>query len=78
MSGNSYPLNMGQIKADLFIAGATIDEVKKRPPKEGKYLKGQVAYHLQQATEKLIKVQIYYAVHNLILENCTNMQLMNF
>ena len=28
MSGNNYPLNMGQIKADLFIAGATIDEVK--------------------------------------------------
>ena len=29
MSGNSYPLNMGKIKADQFIAGATIDEVKK-------------------------------------------------
>ena len=62
MSGNSYPLNMGQIKADLFIAGATIDEVNMRTPKEGKYLKGQAAYHLQQAAEKLIKIQIYYAV----------------
>ncbi|WP_026493275.1 hypothetical protein [Butyrivibrio sp. XPD2002] len=29
MSGSSYSLNMGQIKADLFIAGSTIDEVKK-------------------------------------------------
>lgn len=62
MSGSSYPLNMGQIKADLFIAGATIDEVKQRMPKEGKYLKGQAAYHLQQAAEKLIKIQIYYAI----------------
>ncbi len=62
MSGSSYSLNMGQIKADLFIAGSTIDEVKKRTPKEGKYLKGQAAYHLQQAAEKLIKIQIYYAV----------------
>lgn len=62
MSGSSYPLNMGQIKADLFIAGATIVEVKQRTPKEGKYLKGQAAYHLQQAAEKLIKIQIYYAV----------------
>ena len=33
MSGSSYPLNMGQIKADLFIAESTIDEVKKRIPK---------------------------------------------
>jgi hypothetical protein len=62
MSGSSYPLNMGQIKADLFIAEATIDEVKQRTSKEGKYLKGQAAYHLQQAAEKLIKIQIYYAV----------------
>ena len=64
MSGSSYPLNMGQIKADLFIAWATIDEVKQRTPKEGKYLKGQAAYHLQQAAEKLIKIQIYYAVQH--------------
>ncbi|WP_026496132.1 hypothetical protein [Butyrivibrio sp. WCD3002] len=60
MSGNNYPLNMEQIKADLFVAKATIDEAKRRTPKAAKYLKGQAGYHLQQAAEKLIKIQIYY------------------
>jgi hypothetical protein len=53
---------MDQIKADLFVARATIDEAKRRTPKAGKYLKGQAGYHLQQAAEKLIKIQIYYLV----------------
>jgi hypothetical protein len=60
MSGNNYPLNMEQIKADLFVAKATIDLAKRRTPKAAKYLKGQAGYHLQQAAEKLIKIQIYY------------------
>lgn len=51
---------MEQIKADLFVAKATIDEAKRRTPKAAKYLKGQAGYHLQQAAEKLIKIQIYY------------------
>ncbi|MBE5860633.1 MAG: hypothetical protein E7301_11005 [Butyrivibrio sp.] len=62
MSGSNYPLKIAQIKADLFVAKATIEEARKRTPSAGKYLKGQAGYHLQQAAEKLIKIQIYYSV----------------
>ncbi|MBR5970403.1 MAG: hypothetical protein IK016_08695 [Lachnospiraceae bacterium] len=48
-----------QIQADLFIAKATIKEAKRQTPRLSKTMKGQAGYHLQQATEKLIKIQLY-------------------
>ncbi len=67
MPANSYPLNMAQIKADLFMAESAIEEAKNRTPKEAKYIKGQAGYHLQQAAEKMIKIQLYYSGANLDL-----------
>ena len=58
MSNNSNALNMAQIKADLFMAKAAINEASGLSPKAAKYIKGQAAYHLQQAAEKMIKIQI--------------------
>ena len=52
-------LTYAQIEADLFVAKATIDKAKELSSKAGKYYRGQAGYHLQQAAEKLIKVQIY-------------------
>ena len=52
-------LNMFQIKADLVVAERIMSEAKELKPKLAKYLKGQAGYHLQQAAEKLIKIQIY-------------------
>lgn len=52
-------LNMFQIKADLVSAERIMTEARKSSPKLAKYLKGQTGYHLQQAAEKLIKIQIY-------------------
>ena len=56
---DNLPLTMAQIKADLFLVDAAIKEAEKIPPKEAKYIKGQAGYHLQQAVEKLIKIQLY-------------------
>ena len=56
---NNNPLTYGQIEADLFVARATIDKAKGLSSKAGKYYRGQAGYHLQQAAEKLIKIQIY-------------------
>ena len=67
MSGNNYPLNLEQIKADIFIAKSMIVEAKNRTPKAAKYIKAQAGYHLQQAAEKMIKIQIYYSGQNLDL-----------
>ena len=50
---------MAYIKADLFMADAAINEAEKLSPKAAKYIKGQAGYHLQQAAEKLIKIQLY-------------------
>jgi len=50
---------MLQIKADLFLAKAAIEEAEKLTPKAAKYMKGQAGYHLQQAAEKMIKIQLY-------------------
>lgn len=61
MPDKEYPLNMAQIKADLFLAKASVEEARRRTPKAAKYIKGQAAYHLQQAAEKLIKIQIYHS-----------------
>ena len=52
-------LNMAQIQADLFMAHAAINEAKKMSQKAAKYLKGQAGYHLQQAAEKMVKIQMY-------------------
>ena len=56
---DNLPLNMSQIKADLFMAKSAIAEANNRTPKAAKYIKGQAGYHLQQAAEKLIKIQLY-------------------
>lgn len=53
------PLSMGQIEADLFLANASIQKAESLSSKEGKFYRGQAGYHLQQAAEKLIKIQIY-------------------
>lgn len=57
--GYANPLTLGQIEADLFVAEALIEKVKTLPGRRGKFFRGQAAYHLQQAAEKLIKIQIY-------------------
>ena len=55
-------LSMLQIMADLHLAKNAIEESKTaKPAKYAKYLKGQAGYHLQQACEKLIKIQIYHS-----------------
>ena len=62
MSGKqkSLDISMLQILADLSLARTAIDDSKTAKPKKyAKYLKGQAGYHLQQAAEKLIKIQIY-------------------
>lgn len=56
---NSLPLSMAQIQADIFLAEIAVAETEKRTPKAAKYIKGQAGYHLQQATEKMIKIQLY-------------------
>lgn len=57
--GNKNPFSVGQIDADLFVAKATIDKADSLSSKVGKYYRGLAGYHLQQATEKIIKYQIY-------------------
>jgi len=60
MNDNSKnPISMGQITADLFMAKAAIDKADSMSSKEGKFYRGQAGYHLQQAAEKMIKIQIY-------------------
>ncbi|MCR5685370.1 MAG: hypothetical protein K6G81_08125 [Lachnospiraceae bacterium] len=54
-------LNIYQVKADLLISEKAIEEAKIQTPRFSKYLRGQAAYHLQQAAEKLIKIQLYHA-----------------
>ena len=56
---SKYILTYAQIEADLFVAKATIDKAKELSSNAGKYYRGQAGYHLQQAAEKLIKIQIY-------------------
>ena len=41
------------------MAEAAIREAENLTSKAGKYLRGLAGYHLQQACEKLIKIQIY-------------------
>ena len=68
MSGSNSKapeLNKLQIKADIVLAENALKEAKLSTPKLAKYLKGQVGYHLQQAAEKLIKIQIYKSGKNI-------------
>jgi HEPN domain-containing protein len=51
-------LTIGLIKADLVTAGQAIEYFEAT---SNKNIKNIAAYHLQQATEKLIKYQIYRA-----------------
>lgn len=49
-------LSMKLIKADILMAEQGIELYKNNEIKE---IKNQAAYHLQQAAEELIKIQIY-------------------
>ena len=51
-------LSMAIIKSDIIMAEQGIHLFKDRGIKE---IKNQTAYHLQQAIEKLIKIQVYYS-----------------
>lgn len=68
MSANNLPLNMALIKADLIAAASCITEAKKMPAKASKYIKGLAGFHLQQASEKLIKLQLYHSGKKLDLK----------
>ncbi len=53
------PLSVGQVDADLFMAASAIQKAETISSKAGKHLRGLAGYHLQQAAEKMIKIQIY-------------------
>ena len=59
MSVTELPMNMGLIKADIVIADSAIKEAKKTTPILAKAMRGQAGFHLQQAAEKMIKIQLY-------------------
>ncbi len=52
-------LSMTQVKADLMLSKYSFDQSVKVSAKISKSFKGQCGYHLQQACEKMIKIQIY-------------------
>ena len=56
---SNNPLSMGQIEADLFMAESAMEKATTMSSKSGKFFRGQAGYHLQQAIEKMIKIQIY-------------------
>lgn len=56
---NDYKLSMAQVKADLMMASYGITQAESGTPKMAKTIKGMAAYHLQQACEKMIKIQLY-------------------
>ena len=65
MSGNKKKppeLSLIQAKADLVAAKSCLSEAEKSTVRLAKYLRGQCGYHLQQACEKMIKLQIYKAL----------------
>lgn len=53
------PLSFKQIEAGLYMADMAIKKSDSLSSKDGKYYRGQAGYHLQQAAEKLIKIQMY-------------------
>ncbi len=56
---NDQKISLVQVKSDIIMAEKAIAEAKAATPKLSKYMKGQAGYHIQQATEKLIKYLIY-------------------
>lgn len=54
-------LTMALIKADIIAARQAIEYYKEHNVKD---IKNVAAYHLQQAAEKLIKIQIYVKAEN--------------
>ena len=56
---NQNPLSVAQVDADLFMAASAIQKAETISSKAGKHLRGLAGYHLQQAAEKMIKIQIY-------------------
>lgn len=52
-------LTMAQVQADLYSAEDAIKRADALSPAKAKYVKGVAGYHLQQASEKLIKIQLY-------------------
>lgn len=52
-------LIMPQIRADLIAANSLINKANEQKGTLAKHLKGLAGFHLQQAAEKLIKIQIY-------------------
>ncbi len=59
-------LTMSLVKADIVAAKQAIDYYEKTKYKD---IKNIAAYHLQQASEKLIKIQIYSKADNLNYAN---------
>ena len=56
---NRNLLSAAQVDADLFMAASAIQKAETISSKAGKHLRGLAGYHLQQAAEKMIKIQIY-------------------
>ena len=56
---NGISISFGQIEADLYMAGSALEKASNMTSKAGKFYRGQAGYHLQQAAEKMIKIQIY-------------------
>lgn len=56
---NQNLLSVAQVDADLFMATSAIQKAETISSKAGKHLRGLAGYHLQQAAEKMIKIQIY-------------------
>lgn len=52
-------LIMAQVEADLMSADDAIKRAESLTASKAKYIKGLAGYHLQQATEKMIKIQVY-------------------
>ena len=62
MSGNKKKppeLSILQAKADIVTAKSCLSEAENSTMRLAKYLRGQCGYHLQQACEKMLKLQIY-------------------
>lgn len=59
MSDRVNDLTIEQAHADILAASDAIRRAETMTPKSAKYIKGLAGYHLQQAAEKMIKLQIY-------------------
>ncbi len=59
VSNTQNPFTMAQIKADMMMAKYAIEQAETLSAKLSKTIKGQAGYHIQQACEKMIKIQLY-------------------